>query len=149
MSQVKKISAAASVVCGAMILAAWNGPVSVLPGNAPAGERACDFEIQARNTGTHDIYLDLYTSSVINYSAYAGAFRQLKIQNARVGANKILPPQRVTVNGRCNARRGWFIVWRATKNSMPRTRQVVTDRDTRVSSSTGRRVLVLGDVGKW
>ena len=110
---------------------------------------SCAFEIQARNTDSHDIYLDLYTSRVKNHAAYITAYKQLKMQNARVGPNKILSSQNVTVNGRCNATRSWKIYWRPSSNSSTRTKIVGTDKSTRASSSSGRRVLNLGDVGRW
>ena len=110
---------------------------------------SCNFEIQARNTSTHDIYLDLYTSRVKNYASYIVTYKQLKMQNARVGPNKIIPSQNVTVGGRCNASRSWKIYWRPSSNSSTREKIFSTDKSTRASSSTGRRVLNLGDVGKW
>lgn len=144
MRHVREFAATAIVILAGVILGAWHAPANAEAENASVDEMSCAFEIQARNTGAHDVYLDLYTSAV-----WAGSARALKMQNARVGPKMILPPQRVTVRHRCGRYRWWSIYWRPSRYGARRLKHFETDRGTRVSSSSGRRVLVLGDVGKW
>lgn len=138
------VLAAATLACAA-VAGAWGGRAPA-PREAESVSAAdCGFELIARNSSGTDVYLDLYTGKVYRYTSWA---KQLKMQNARVGPGVTIPPQRVTVSWKCTTELKWNIPYRIGKGTQ-RFRYFTTDENTRVSSSSGRRVLDLGDVGRW
>ncbi|MFO7587289.1 MAG: hypothetical protein R6X22_04360 [Gemmatimonadota bacterium] len=138
------ILAVATVGC-VIVTGAWGARAPTDDGAGLPSAASCDFEIHARNSGSTNVYLDLYTSKVWRYTSW---MKDLKMQNARVGPGVTIPPQRVTVSWGCKANLGWRVNYRKGDGSS-RYYTFRTDENTRVSSSSGRRVLDLGDVGKW
>ena len=144
----KKLAILCLVVISAVASGAWTVPGGSIADEVRDDEIArCTFDIIARNSNSKTVYLDLYTSNVFGGGVLSRS--TLKIQNAKVFAGRTLSPQRVRVGGNCGRSRQWFIHFRRSSSGKRDTKVKNTGSSTRVGSSTGNRVLNLGDVGKW
>ncbi len=115
----------------------------------PATARAdCQFVIQARNTHKdRSLYLQLYESKVLRRSTFLAGWVQLKISNVRVGPGKT-EQANYKAPGPCSGKRSWTIKYRRAKASALLEKHFWTDKDA-LYAPDGKRVLDLGDVGKW